>query len=85
MKYDWSVLQQPDNVDGGSITDSSSQTITLSHLSQGVYVFQVEVTADGVQGRAVANVTVKPGNTTSLYFTHYIIVLLVMSSRKMIF
>ncbi|KAK4299125.1 hypothetical protein Pmani_028567 [Petrolisthes manimaculis] len=60
MRYDWSVLQQPDSVDGGSITDSSSQTITLSHLSQGVYVFQVEVTADGVQGRAVANVTVKP-------------------------
>lgn len=60
LKYEWMLLERPDS-DTGSVSDSHSQTITLMHLTQGVYVFKVEVTAVGVHGEAVGNVTVKPG------------------------
>ncbi|KAK8381835.1 hypothetical protein O3P69_015097 [Scylla paramamosain] len=64
-KYEWMLLQRPKSDDTGSVSDLRSQTITLMHLSQGVYVFKVEVTAAGAHGEAVGNVTVKPAQHTN--------------------
>ena len=66
-KYEWVLLQGPKSDDTGSVSDLRSQTITLMHLTQGVYIFKVEVTAEGAHGEAVGNVTVKPGEVTYLY------------------
>ncbi|KAG0715465.1 Dyslexia-associated protein KIAA0319-like protein [Chionoecetes opilio] len=63
-KYEWQLLD-PKSDDTGSVSDLRSQTITLSHLSQGVYVFKVEVTAAGAHGEAVGNVTVKLARHTN--------------------
>lgn len=68
LKYEWVLLERPDSDDTGSVSDLHSQTITLMHLTQGVYVFKVEVTAVGAHGEAVGNVTVKPGE----YSFHFI-------------
>nr|XP_053633719.1 dyslexia-associated protein KIAA0319-like protein [Cherax quadricarinatus] len=59
-KYEWSLLQQPTSDDPGSVSDTKSQTITLSHLMQGVYIFKVVVDAPKAHGEAVGNVTVLP-------------------------
>ncbi|XP_047493120.1 dyslexia-associated protein KIAA0319-like protein isoform X2 [Penaeus chinensis] len=61
-KYEWTLLKQPDSEgsDPGSVSDTNSQTITLSHLIQGVYIFKVVVEAPGAYGQAVGNVTVLP-------------------------
>lgn len=62
-KYEWTLLKQPDSEDSdpGSVSDTNSQTITLSHLIQGVYIFKVVVEAPSAYGQAVGNVTVLPG------------------------
>ncbi|XP_071547439.1 dyslexia-associated protein KIAA0319-like protein [Panulirus ornatus] len=57
-KYEWTLLQQPQSDDHGSVSGTNSQTITLSHLSEGVYIFKVVVDAPGVHGEAAGNVTV---------------------------
>lgn len=67
------LLQRPKSDDTGSVSDLRSQTITLMHLSQGVYIFKVEVTAAGAHGEAVGNVTVKPGDVS--YFNIFLTLL----------
>ncbi|XP_069185612.1 dyslexia-associated protein KIAA0319-like protein isoform X2 [Procambarus clarkii] len=59
-KFEWTLLQQPSGNDHGSVSDTNSQTITLSHLMQGVYIFKVIVDAPKAHGEAVGNVTVHP-------------------------
>lgn len=68
LKYEWLLLERPDSDNTGSVSDLHSQTISLTHLTQGVYVFKVTVTAVGAHGEAVGNVTVKPGD----YCFHFI-------------
>lgn len=65
LKYEWALLERPDSDDTGSVSDLHSQTISLTHLTQGVYVFKVEVTAVGAHGEAVGNVTVRPAQHTN--------------------
>ncbi|KAK7084054.1 hypothetical protein SK128_004936 [Halocaridina rubra] len=60
MKYEWTLIMKPETDVEGSVSDANSQTITLSHLVQGVYIFEVLVDAPGVHGEAVGNVTVLP-------------------------
>lgn len=65
LKYEWVSMERPNSDDTGTVSDIHSQTITLTHLAQGVYVFKVKVTAVGAHGEAVGNVTVKPGEDSS--------------------
>lgn len=67
LKYEWVLLERPHSDDTGSVSDLHSQTITLMHLTHGVYVFKVKVTAVGAYGEAVGNVTVKPGDEFSCF------------------
>ncbi|KAL1122383.1 hypothetical protein AAG570_003788 [Ranatra chinensis] len=57
--YKWKLLSQPEGtVDTTSETNGA--TIKLSHLTEGLYTFQVSVSGAGVFGEAEANVTVLP-------------------------
>ncbi|XP_033112525.1 dyslexia-associated protein KIAA0319 homolog isoform X2 [Anneissia japonica] len=57
--YEWSLIQSPDE-HGGEIGGMHTNSITLTGLTAGLYVFKVEVTAGRSQGSAYVNVTVLP-------------------------
>ncbi|XP_068202619.1 dyslexia-associated protein KIAA0319-like protein isoform X2 [Palaemon carinicauda] len=59
-KYKWILVKHPETDDSGYLSDANSQTITLSHLIQGVYIFKVNVTGPGAHGDAFGSVTVLP-------------------------
>lgn len=59
-KYKWILVKHPETDDSGYLSDANSQTITLSHLVQGVYIFKVNVTGPGAHGDAFGSVTVLP-------------------------
>ncbi|CAL4148023.1 unnamed protein product, partial [Meganyctiphanes norvegica] len=58
FKYEWTLLEKPQVDDSGTVSDISTQTITLSHLHKGVYIFKVLVDSKDAHGEAVGNVTV---------------------------
>ncbi|XP_076032032.1 dyslexia-associated protein KIAA0319-like protein [Oratosquilla oratoria] len=60
FKYHWISLSTPKDGDKATISDAYSQTVTLSNLVEGVYVFKVTVQAVGAYGEAVGNITVLP-------------------------
>jgi hypothetical protein len=42
------------------MNDQNGETLKLSHLIEGLYMFKVSVSAPGAYGEAYANVTVLP-------------------------
>ena len=59
-KFEWTLLVQPNSDVSGSVSDPNTETITLSQLVPGVYIFRVAVDASGAHGEAIGNVTVLP-------------------------
>ncbi|KAL5280452.1 KIAA0319L family protein [Megaselia abdita] len=59
-KYLWSVIDQPNGVMNGTISEQTKSKVSLTNLSEGVYVFRVKVSGNGSYGEAVANITVIP-------------------------
>lgn len=60
--YEWKLLSQPAQADStGAMQNAASSTLTLSHLSPGVYQFKVTVSGTHSAGEGYANVTVVPG------------------------
>lgn len=59
-KYLWTVIDQPNGIMNGSISEQTKSKVSLTNLSEGVYIFRVKVTGNGSYGEAVANVTVIP-------------------------
>ncbi|XP_053102871.1 dyslexia-associated protein KIAA0319 homolog isoform X3 [Hemicordylus capensis] len=57
--YEWSLISHPDDYDG-EIEDRHQQTLTLSQLPVGAYVFKVTVSAENAFGEGFVNVTVQP-------------------------
>lgn len=59
--YKWTLISQPEgSSNGGTMNDQNGNTLKLTNLSEGVYSFKVTVSAPGVYGEALANVTVLP-------------------------
>lgn len=59
-KYEWTSLAQPEGVNSGIMNDQNGETLKLSHLIEGLYMFKVSVSAPGAYGETCANVTVLP-------------------------
>jgi hypothetical protein len=59
-KYEWTFLAQPEGVNSGIMNDQNGETLKLSHLIEGLYMFKVSVSAPGAYGETYANVTVLP-------------------------
>ncbi|XP_032103510.1 dyslexia-associated protein KIAA0319 homolog isoform X3 [Sapajus apella] len=57
--YEWSLISHPIDYQG-EITQGHMQTLNLSQLSVGLYVFKVTVSSEKAFGEAFVNVTVKP-------------------------
>ncbi|XP_061851329.1 dyslexia-associated protein KIAA0319 homolog [Colius striatus] len=57
--YEWSLISHPADY-GGEMERRHSQTLKLSHLSVGLYVFKVTVSGENAFGEGFVNVTVKP-------------------------
>ncbi|NXY72901.1 K0319 protein, partial [Glareola pratincola] len=57
--YEWSLISHPADY-GGEMERRHSQTLTLSHLSVGLYAFKVTVSGENAFGEGFVNVTVKP-------------------------
>ncbi|KAF2357560.1 PKD domain [Trinorchestia longiramus] len=68
-QYEWSLIQGPDTVSAGSLTEPHSQTAMLANLVPGTYLFSVKVSQPGdtdpsgvnrpaALGSTVANLTV---------------------------
>jgi len=58
--YEWTSLAQPEGVNNGIMSDQNGETLKLSHLIEGLYMFKVSVSAPGAYGETYANVTVLP-------------------------
>jgi len=58
--YEWTALAQPEGVNSGIMSDQNGETLKLSHLIEGLYMFKVSVSAPGAYGETYANVTVLP-------------------------
>jgi hypothetical protein len=63
--YEWKLISQPAD-STGAMQNAASSTLTLSHLSEGVYQFRVTVTGTHSAGDGYANVSVLPGNVKLL-------------------
>lgn len=57
--YKWNLVSNPVDFEG-LMEGQDSQTLKLSQLSDGLYVFRVSVSGDGAYGETLVNVTVKP-------------------------
>ncbi|XP_015270210.1 PREDICTED: dyslexia-associated protein KIAA0319 homolog [Gekko japonicus] len=57
--YEWSLISHPDDYDG-EMEGRHTQTVKLSQLPVGVYVFKVTVSSDDAFGEGFVNVTVQP-------------------------
>ncbi|XP_072880127.1 dyslexia-associated protein KIAA0319-like isoform X2 [Hemitrygon akajei] len=57
--YKWSLVSHPVGFEG-LMEGKDSQTLKLSQLSEGLYVFRVSVSGDGAYGESFVNVTVNP-------------------------
>ncbi|XP_071955352.1 dyslexia-associated protein KIAA0319-like protein isoform X2 [Antedon mediterranea] len=57
--FEWNLIESPDE-HGGEITGMHTNSITLTGLTAGLYMFKVEVTTGRSQGEAFVNVTVLP-------------------------
>jgi len=57
--YKWKLLSQPEGSER-AMSETHGGTLTLSHLTEGVYIFEVTVSGPGLFGQATANVTVLP-------------------------
>ncbi|XP_039275783.1 dyslexia-associated protein KIAA0319-like [Nilaparvata lugens] len=59
--YVWTLISKPEgSSSGATMNDQNGGTLKLSNLSEGVYTFKVTVSAPGVYGETLANVTVLP-------------------------
>lgn len=58
--YEWTSLAQPEGVNSGIMNNQNGETLKLSHLIEGLYMFKVSVSAPGAYGETYANVTVLP-------------------------
>ncbi|XP_078224315.1 dyslexia-associated protein KIAA0319 homolog isoform X6 [Callithrix jacchus] len=63
--YEWSLISHPIDY-RGEIKQGRMQTLTLSQLSVGLYVFKVAVSNENAFGEAFVNVTVKPARRVNL-------------------
>lgn len=59
-KYLWTVIDQPNGIMNGTISEQTKSKVSLTNLSEGVYIFRVKVSGNGSYGEAVANITVMP-------------------------
>ncbi|XP_069763734.1 dyslexia-associated protein KIAA0319-like [Narcine bancroftii] len=57
--YKWNLVSHPVDFKG-VMQGKDSQTLKLSQLSDGLYVFRISVSGDGAYGESFVNVTVKP-------------------------
>uniref|UniRef100_A0A8C5G3F6 PKD domain-containing protein n=1 Tax=Gouania willdenowi TaxID=441366 RepID=A0A8C5G3F6_GOUWI len=57
--YDWRLITHPKDY-SGEMEGKHSQTLKLSQLTVGLYVFEVAVDGEGAHGEGYVNVTVKP-------------------------
>ncbi|XP_078271059.1 dyslexia-associated protein KIAA0319-like [Rhinoraja longicauda] len=58
--YQWNLVSHPVDFEGLIMEGQDSQTLKLSQLTDGLYVFRVSVSGEGAYGEATVNVTVKP-------------------------
>ncbi|XP_060045280.1 dyslexia-associated protein KIAA0319 homolog [Erinaceus europaeus] len=63
--YEWSLISRPVEYQG-EIKENHMQTLNLSQLSVGLYVFKVVVSGDTVFGEGFVNVTVRPARRVNL-------------------
>ncbi|KAK2112859.1 hypothetical protein P7K49_007125 [Saguinus oedipus] len=68
--YEWSLISHPIDY-RGEIKQGRMQTLTLSQLSVGLYVFKVAVSSENAFGEAFVNVTVKPESTDDTEIVSY--------------
>ncbi|XP_060100114.1 dyslexia-associated protein KIAA0319 homolog isoform X2 [Heteronotia binoei] len=57
--YEWSLISHPDDYDG-EMEGRHTQTVKISQLPVGVYVFKVTVSSENAFGEGFVNVTVQP-------------------------
>ncbi|KAL0275001.1 UNVERIFIED_CONTAM: hypothetical protein PYX00_002996 [Menopon gallinae] len=58
--FNWILISQPKGGNSGTMTDKNGDSLKLSHLVEGVYQFNVTVSAPGAYGETNATVTVLP-------------------------
>uniref|UniRef100_A0A2K5NZE6 KIAA0319 n=1 Tax=Cercocebus atys TaxID=9531 RepID=A0A2K5NZE6_CERAT len=63
--YEWSLISHPIDYQG-EIKQGHLQTLNLSQLSVGLYVFKVAVSSENAFGEGFVNVTVKPARRANL-------------------
>uniref|UniRef100_A0A2I3G2K9 KIAA0319 n=1 Tax=Nomascus leucogenys TaxID=61853 RepID=A0A2I3G2K9_NOMLE len=63
--YEWSLISHPIDYQG-EIKQGHKQTLNLSQLSVGLYVFKVAVSSENAFGEGFVNVTVKPARRVNL-------------------
>uniref|UniRef100_A0A2K6RLB6 KIAA0319 n=1 Tax=Rhinopithecus roxellana TaxID=61622 RepID=A0A2K6RLB6_RHIRO len=63
--YEWSLINHPIDYQG-EIKQGHMQTLNLSQLSIGLYVFKVTVSSENAFGEGFVNVTVKPARRANL-------------------
>ncbi|KAL4837924.1 hypothetical protein H8958_015548 [Nasalis larvatus] len=63
--YEWSLINHPIDYQG-EIKQGHMQTLNLSQLSVGLYVFKVTVSSENAFGEGFVNVTVKPARRANL-------------------
>ncbi|KAL4666332.1 hypothetical protein H8957_011759 [Semnopithecus entellus] len=63
--YEWSLINHPIDYQG-EIKQGHMQTLHLSQLSVGLYVFKVTVSSENAFGEGFVNVTVKPARRANL-------------------
>nr|XP_011741138.1 dyslexia-associated protein KIAA0319 homolog [Macaca nemestrina] len=63
--YEWSLISHPIDYQG-EIKQGHMQTLNLSQLSVGLYVFKVAVSSENAFGEGFVNVTVKPARRANL-------------------
>uniref|UniRef100_A0A2K5WV51 KIAA0319 n=1 Tax=Macaca fascicularis TaxID=9541 RepID=A0A2K5WV51_MACFA len=68
--YEWSLISHPIDYQG-EIKQGHMQTLNLSQLSVGLYVFKVAVSSENAFGEGFVNVTVKPESTDDTEIVSY--------------
>ncbi|XP_057555304.1 dyslexia-associated protein KIAA0319 homolog isoform X2 [Hippopotamus amphibius kiboko] len=63
--YEWSLISHPEDYQG-EIKQRHTQTLNVSQLSAGLYVFKVAVSSENAFGEGFVNVTVKPAKRVNL-------------------
>ncbi|OXB79118.1 UNVERIFIED_CONTAM: hypothetical protein H355_005994 [Colinus virginianus] len=68
--YEWRLISHPTDY-GGEMEHRYTRTLKLSHLSVGLYTFQVTVSGENAFGEGFVNVTVKPESTDDMKIVSY--------------